>query len=42
MTDRGSRLAVMSMVASFKEGDLVEGILGGLRMLADQAGHRTS
>lgn len=42
VTDRGARLAVMSMVASFKEGDLVEGVLGGLRMLADQAGHRTS
>lgn len=42
VTDRGARLAVMSMVTSFKEGDLVEGILGGLRMLADQAGHRTS
>lgn len=42
VTDRAARLAVMSMVASFKEGDLVEGVLGGLRMLADQAGHRTS
>lgn len=40
VTDRGARLAVMAMVASFGEGDLLGGILGGLRMLADQAGHR--
>ena len=40
VTDRGARLAVMAMVGSFKEGDLVEGLLSGLRMLADQAGHR--
>jgi hypothetical protein len=26
------------MVASFKEGDLVGGLLSGLRMLSDQAG----
>lgn len=38
--DRGAKLSVMSMVASFKEGDLVGGLLSGLRMLADQAGHR--
>jgi uncharacterized membrane protein YgcG len=36
--DRGAKLAVMSMVASFKEGDLVGGLVSGLRMLADQAG----
>lgn len=38
LADRGAKLAVMSMVASFKEGDLVGGLLSGLRMLSDQAG----
>lgn len=38
--DRAAKLAVMSMVASFKESDLVGGLLSGLRMLADQAGTR--
>jgi len=38
LPDRSSKLAVMSMVASFREGDLVGGLLSGLRMLADQAG----
>jgi hypothetical protein len=36
--DRGAKLAVMSMVASFKESDLVGGIVEGVTMLADQAG----
>ncbi|TNC24323.1 DUF5130 family protein [Amycolatopsis alkalitolerans] len=36
--DRAAKLAVMSMVASFKEGDLIGGLVSGLRMLADQAG----
>lgn len=40
LPDRGSKLAVMSMVASFREGDLLGGLLSGLRMLADQAGGR--
>ena len=40
LPDRGAKLAVMSMVASFKEGDLLGGLLSGLRMLADQAGNR--
>ena len=40
LPDRGSKLAVMSMVASFKEGDLLGGLLSGLRMLGDQAGAR--
>ncbi|GGP43146.1 DUF5130 family protein [Saccharothrix coeruleofusca] len=39
LPDRGAKLAVMSMVASFKEGDLAGGLVSGLRMLADQAGH---
>lgn len=38
LPDRGAKLAVMSMLASFKEGDLFGGLLSGLRMLADQAG----
>lgn len=40
LPDRGAKLAVMSMVASFKEGELLGGLLSGLRMLADQAGSR--
>lgn len=40
LPDRGAKLAVMSMVASFKEADLLGGLLSGLRMLADQAGGR--
>ncbi|GHF62479.1 hypothetical protein FHX82_002927 [Amycolatopsis bartoniae] len=39
LPDRAAKLAVMSMVASFKEGDLIGGLVSGLRMLADQAGH---
>ncbi|WP_028663054.1 DUF5130 family protein [Saccharomonospora halophila] len=38
LSDRGCKLAVMSMAASFKEGDLLGGLIGGLRMMADQAG----
>lgn len=38
LPDRGCKLAVMSMVASFKEGDLIGGLVSGLRMLSDQAG----
>jgi hypothetical protein len=38
LPDRGLKLAVMSMVASFKEGDLIGGLVSGLRMLCDQAG----
>lgn len=38
LPDRGCKLAVMSMVASFGEGDLAGGLISGLRMLADQAG----
>ncbi|GEL20800.1 DUF5130 family protein [Pseudonocardia asaccharolytica] len=40
LPDRGAKLAVMSMVASFREGDLIGGLLSGLRMLADQVGGR--
>jgi hypothetical protein len=42
LPDRGAKLAVASMVASFKEGDLIRGLVSGLvnalRMLSDQAG----
>jgi uncharacterized membrane protein YgcG len=38
LPDRSSKLAVMSMVASFNEGDLIGGLVSGLRMLTDQAG----
>lgn len=38
LPDRGCKLAVMSMVASFKEGNLTGGLVSGLRMLTDQAG----
>lgn len=38
LPDRSAKLAIMSMVASFKEGDLLGGLLSGLRMLADQSG----
>lgn len=39
--DRSCKLAVMSMVASFKEGELVEGLISALRMLSDAAGSRS-
>lgn len=40
-SDRVCKLAVMSMLASFKEGDLVGGLVSGLHMMANQAGlHR--
>lgn len=38
ISDRAAKLAVMSMVASFKEGDIPGGLISGLRMLSDQAG----
>ncbi len=38
LPNQACRLAVMAMVASFKEGDLAGGLTSGLRMLADQAG----
>ncbi|MDQ3787005.1 MAG: DUF5130 domain-containing protein [Actinomycetota bacterium] len=40
LPDRACNLAVMSMVASFKEGDLIGGLVSGLRMLTDQAGRK--
>lgn len=38
LSDRSCKLAVMSMVASFKESDIIGGLVSGLRMLTDQAG----
>jgi hypothetical protein len=37
---RSCALAVLSMQASFTVGDLVGGLVNGLRMLADQAGRK--
>jgi hypothetical protein len=40
--DRACALAVLSMTGSFAAGDLVGGIVNGLRQLSDQAGHPSS
>jgi hypothetical protein len=37
--DRACALAVLSMTGAFAAGDLVGGIVNGLRQLSDQAGH---
>ncbi|MGI9004099.1 MAG: DUF5130 family protein [Pseudonocardia sp.] len=42
LPDRGAELAVLNMVASFKKGDLLGGLLSGLRMIADQVCGRSS
>ena len=39
LPDRACALAVLSMTTSFASGDLVGGIVNGLRQLSDQAGH---
>jgi len=39
LPDRSCALAALSMQAAFSVGDLVGGIVNGLRMLSDQAGH---
>ena len=39
LPDRACALAVLSMTTTFANGDLVGGIVGGLRQLSDQAGH---
>jgi hypothetical protein len=39
LPDRACALAVLSMTNSFSSGDLVGGIVNGLRQLSDQAGH---
>jgi len=38
VSDRACKLAVMAMVASFKESDLIGGLISALRMLTEQAG----
>jgi hypothetical protein len=38
LPDRACALAVLSMTGSFAAGDLVGGIINGLRQLSDQAG----
>lgn len=39
LPDRSCALAVLSMTAAFGSGDLTGGVVNGLRMLSDQAGH---
>ena len=39
LPDRACALAVLSMTTSFAAGDLVGGIVNGLRQMSDQAGH---
>jgi hypothetical protein len=39
LSDRGCKLATAGMVASFKESDLIGGLVSGLRALTDQVGH---
>ena len=39
LPDRACALAVLSMTNAFASGDLVGGIVNGLRQLSDQAGH---
>jgi hypothetical protein len=39
LTDRDCALAALSMTTSFAGGDLVGGIVTGLRMLSEAAGH---
>ena len=39
LPDRACALAVLSMTTTFASGDLVGGIVNGLRQLSDQAGH---
>lgn len=38
LPDRLAKFAVMSMVASFKEGDLIGGLVSALRMMTEQVG----
>ena len=39
LPDRACALAVLSMTNTFAAGDLVGGVINGLRQLSDQAGH---
>lgn len=38
ISDRSARLAVLSTIASCSDGDLLGGLINGVRTLADQAG----
>ena len=38
LADRACKLSVMTMVASFKEGELIGGLISALRLLTEQAG----
>lgn len=38
--DRSCQLAMMSMIASFKESEILDGLIEALRMLSDAAGAR--
>jgi hypothetical protein len=42
LPDRACALAVLSMTGSFAAGDLIGGLVNGLRQLSDQAGHPSS
>lgn len=42
LPDRACALAVLSMTTAFAGGDLVGGIVNGLRQLSDQAGRRAA
>ena len=42
LPDRACALAVLSMTTAFAAGDLIGGIVNGLRQLSDQAGHPAS
>ncbi len=42
LSDRSCNLAVLAMTTAFTGGDLVGGIVGGLRMLSDQAGKQAA
>src|SRR4051794_19889469 len=42
LPDRACALAVLSMTGAFAAGDLVGGLVNGLRQLSDQAGHPAS
>ncbi|SFK99319.1 DUF5130 family protein [Geodermatophilus ruber] len=39
LPDRACALAVLSMTNAFASGDLIGGLVNGLRQLSDQAGH---
>lgn len=38
LSQRKAKIVVMTMVATFKDGDLAGGLINGVRMIADEAG----